>query len=163
MPTFLAFALAVTALAKEQDHEACPMHKVHQAEVDHRHEAITGVPSDGTEHHFALAKDGGSIRLEAKDTTRTEARDRARGHLRQIARAFANGDFAMPMQIHDQVPPGVEVMKSHAAAISYRYADSARGGIVTIRTADAEALVAVHEFLRFQITDHGTGDPTLQQ
>jgi hypothetical protein len=30
---------------------------------------------------------------------------------------------------------------------------------VSIKTANAEALAAVHEFLRFQIEDHQTGDP----
>jgi hypothetical protein len=30
---------------------------------------------------------------------------------------------------------------------------------VTIATTDPKALAAVHEFLRFQISDHGTGDP----
>jgi hypothetical protein len=30
---------------------------------------------------------------------------------------------------------------------------------VRIRTSDPEAVAAVHEFLRFQIRDHGTGDP----
>jgi hypothetical protein len=30
---------------------------------------------------------------------------------------------------------------------------------VDIVTTDAEALKAVHDFLRFQIADHKTGDP----
>jgi hypothetical protein len=32
------------------------------------------------------------------------------------------------------------------------------GGRERIRTTDAEALEAVHDFLRFQITEHQTGD-----
>jgi hypothetical protein len=38
--------------------------------------------------------------------------------------------------------------------------DTERGAQVVIRTADAEALKAVHAFLRFQISDHRTGDST---
>jgi hypothetical protein len=51
-------------------------------------------------------------------------------------------------------------MKEKRAAIRYAYAPTERGGLVTITTKDPAALAAVHEFLRFQISDHGTGDPT---
>ncbi len=158
-----ASVLMAAATAAAQDHEECPMHAAHagrQAEVDQRHQHTTGVPSDGTRHHFLLAKDGGSIQLGVADPTRTDARDAVREHLRAIARAFATGDFSMPMAIHDQVPPGVDVMKARRDAIRYAYADTPAGGSVTIATGDAEALAAVHAFLRFQIRDHGTGDPT---
>jgi hypothetical protein len=111
-------------------------------------------------HHFLLAKDGGSIRLEATDAADVEGRDRIREHLQAITRAFASGDFAMPMAIHDQVPPGVEVMKKRKGAIRYSYEPSDKGGVVRISTRDPRALEAVHAFLRFQIRDHGTGDPT---
>lgn len=151
------------AAAAPPDHEGCPMMAKagsRQAEVDHRHEHTTGVPTEGTRHHFLLAKDGGSIRLGVADEGQTAARDRVREHLQVIARSFAAGDFSMPMQIHDQVPPGVEVMKSSGDAIRYVYSDSPEGGVVTLSTQDPAALAAIHEFLRFQIRDHGTGDPT---
>ena len=64
------------------------------------------------------------------------------------------------MTIHDQVPPGAEVMKKRRSAIRYSYEPSEKGGVVRISTRDAKALAAVHEFLRFQIRDHGTNDPT---
>jgi hypothetical protein len=146
-----------------QDHHACPMAAradSRQEQVDHRHQHTTGVPTEGTRHHFALAKDGGSIRLEVEDEGQTAARDLVRVHLQEVARSFAAGDFSMPMRIHDQVPPGAETMKARRDAIRYAYAESPRGGVVTIATRDPEALAAVHEFLRFQIRDHGTGDPT---
>ena len=42
--------------------------------------------------------------------------------------------------------------------IKYRFEPTARGGRVHITTANPDALAAVHEFLRFQISDHATGD-----
>jgi hypothetical protein len=151
------------AAATAEDHQGCPMmakagHR--RAEVDHRHEHTTGVPTDGTRHHFVLAEDGGSIRLGVADASQAATRDRIREHLKLIASAFAAGDFRMPTEIHDQVPPGVEVMKARADAIRYAYAESPEGGVVTLSTQDPAALAAIHEFLRFQIRDHGTGDPT---
>jgi hypothetical protein len=150
---------AVVATAGAEDH-VCPMmaKAQHQAAVDHRHQATTHVPSASSEHHFRLADDGGSIRLEATSDADVETRDRVRAHLQSIARAFAEGDFAMPAAIHDRVPPGVETMKARRDVIRYAYAESPRGAVVTIATKDAQALAAVHAFLRFQIEDHATGD-----
>jgi hypothetical protein len=34
-----------------------------------------------------------------------------------------------------------------------------RGGRIRIETDSPEALAAIHDFLRFQIKDHETGDP----
>jgi hypothetical protein len=145
-----------------QDHANCPMAASHarRDQVDERHDHATGVAHEASVHHFLLAKDGGSIRLEATDPADVEGRDRIREHLQAITRAFASGDCAMPMAIHDQVPPGVEVMKKRKGAIRYSYEPSEKGGVVRISTRDPRALEAVHAFLRFQIHDHGTDDPT---
>jgi hypothetical protein len=62
------------------------------------------------------------------------------------------------MLIHSQKVPGTEVMKLRKAEVSYRFEELARGGRVRITTKDKKALAAVHEFLRFQISDHRTGD-----
>jgi hypothetical protein len=160
----LAGLLVVSGLAAgtgAQDYANCPMAgpDTHRARVDKRHGKATGVAHEGTVHHFLLADDGGSIRLEATDASQVEARNRIREHLQTVARSFAAGDFALPMLIHDQVPPGVDVMKKRKHAIQYAYASSENGGVVRISTRDSRALEAVHEFLRFQIRDHGTNDP----
>jgi hypothetical protein len=151
-------AIAVTA----QDHASCPMAASHarRDQVDHRHDEATGVAHEKAVHHFLLAKDGGSIHLEAIDSGDTEARDRIREHLQVVARSFAAGDFSLPMTIHDRVPPGAGVMKTRKGLIRYSYEPTEKGGMVRISTRDEKAKRAVHEFLRFQIRDHGTGDPT---
>jgi hypothetical protein len=148
------------ASAQEHDHANCPMagSMSHRSEVDHRHDQATGVSHEGSAHHFLLAPDGGTIRLEATSADK-DARDAIRQHLQVVARAFAAGDFALPMLIHDQVPPGVDVMKAMKAVVRYEYAPRDNGGDVRISTSDPAALAAVHAFLRFQIDDHGTGDP----
>lgn len=154
--------LATAAVAAQaQDPAACPMHPAHtrRAQVDHRHDAASGVAHEKAVHHFLLAKDGGSIQLEAIDASDIEARDRIREHLQVVARAFAEGDFALPMAVHAQVPPGTSVMKQRKGAIRYSFEPTAKGGLVRISTRDARARAAVHEFLRFQVDDHGTDDP----
>ena len=161
-------ALLVTALSiigavalSAQDHSDCPMmaKKDHRAEVDQRHDAVSGVSHEGAVHHFLLTADGGTIRLETTDASRIEDRDRIRHHLQVVARSFAAGDFALPMEVHAQVPPGVSTMQKLKKAIAYDFSPTERGGEVRLSTHDASALSAIHAFLRFQIEDHGTGDP----
>jgi hypothetical protein len=80
-------------------------------------------------------------------------------HLGHIATMFAAGDFNIPMLVHDKVPPGTPAMIQLKSEIKYAYQKTSRGGRVRITTRNPDALAAVHEFLRFQITDHQTGDP----
>jgi hypothetical protein len=166
MKTILAGVLvlgAAAAAAAAHDHSSCPMASSagdHRAAVDHRHHEVTGVGHQASVHHFLLAPHGGSIRLEVTGAAGVVERERLRTHLRQVARAFTAGHFDLPLLIHDQVPPGVAVMKKMKAAIKYEFSPTEAGGEVRISTKDPAALAAVHRFLRFQIEDHGTGDPT---
>ena len=158
----VAFLVASPAGAQSHDHKACPMMAAqeHNHDVDQRHDAATGVSHQDSVHQFTLAPDGGSIRLEITDGGRREDRNRIRQHLRHVAQSFAAGDFSLPMFIHDQTPPGVEVMKARRRSIRYEYSATKRGGQVRLSTQDPEALAAIQAFLRFQIQDHATGDPT---
>lgn len=131
----------------------------HSARVDARGDHAMGFSHETTTHHFLLLPDGGAISVEIKCPNDSATRGQVRAHLSHIAGLFNSGDFDIPMFIHDRVPPGVSVMKAKRNAISYSYQDTELGGQVRIKTADAEALKAVHEFLAFQIQDHRTGDP----
>jgi hypothetical protein len=51
------------------------------------------------------------------------------------------------------------VMQAKKRLIAYGYEDLPSGGSVVISTTDAGALKAIHEFIRYQITEHKTGDP----
>lgn len=131
----------------------------HSAGVDSRGDHAMGFSHDTTAHHFILLPDGGMIAVETTREHDDPTRDQIRMHLQHIAGLFKSGDFDVPMFIHDRVPPGVPVMKAKRDAICYKFLETERGGEVRIKTTDAEAIKAVHEFLVFQIQDHRTGDP----
>jgi hypothetical protein len=135
-------------------------HDDHAKGVNERGDRVMGFDHEKTTHHFLLYADGGAIEVTANSADDAESRDQIRKHLGHIAKMFAEGNFKAPMLIHDRVPPGVPVMERLKAEIEYRYEETARGARVSVRTANAEALRAVHEFLRFQIEDHRTGDST---
>jgi len=126
--------------------------------VVRRGDQAMGFSHDKTTHHFRLLKDGGAIEVSSNDPKDTDSRDQIRAHLKHIAASFAAGDFEMPMFIHDQVPPGVPVMKRLKSQIKYEVESITGGGRVRINSANLEAVKAVQDFLRFQITDHQTGD-----
>jgi hypothetical protein len=80
-------------------------------------------------------------------------------HLQHIAKAFKSGDFEIPMFVHDQTPPGVQVMTRLNGEVHYKYEPIENGGRVVISSGNPEALAAIREFLKFQIDEHKTGDP----
>jgi len=133
-------------------------HAAHLAGVNARGAAAMGFSQTETEHHFVLTRDGGVIQVEAKDPADAANRERVRQHLAHIARLFAEGSFDTPMLVHARSVPGTPAMSRLKADIVYTFEETERGGRVRITAKSAEALAAVHEFLRFQIEDHQTGD-----
>jgi hypothetical protein len=149
------------------DASACPQHAEHMKarsaahDVDVRGDEAMGFSHQATTHHFLLRKDGGVIEVTANDPADEASATRIRRHLRHIAKAFAAGDFTLPGVIHDRVPPGVETLKAQRDRVRYAFEEKPGGGAVRIRTEDPAVLGAIHEFLRFQIKDHRTGDPLM--
>ena len=167
MKTFLILAVSILAggsVALAQTHSCHGDGKKsdsgHHAKVDERGDHVMGFDHAKTTHHFLLSASGGSIEVTANDPADDESRDAIRAHLAHVAEMFAEGNFDAPVLIHDEVPPGVPTMKRKKSAIEWRFEELPAGGAVRIRTKDSEACSAIHEFLRFQIEDHRTGDPT---
>jgi len=118
-----------------------------------------GFSHERTTHHFLLRPTGGVIQVTANSPEDEKSRDQIQTHLSHIAKMFAEGDFKTPMLVHSVTPPGTKAMTRLKSQIRYAYESSPDGGRVVMETGDKTALAAIHEFLRFQIKDHGTGDP----
>jgi hypothetical protein len=138
--------------------QASPDPKNHLAGVNARGDQGMGLSHEKTTHHFHLLADGGAIEIESNGPTDAVSQQAIRQHLTMIGAKFSQGDFAIPMFIHATVPPGVETMKQLKSRITYEAENTERGAQLRITTHDAEALTAIHSFLRFQIQDHQTGD-----
>jgi hypothetical protein len=166
IPIFLvAAALRLAAQAPLSPEQPCPMHAshmgadAHHAIVESHGDHAMGFPHDKTTHHFRLAESGGSIEVTANDAKDSFNIDAIRTHLEHISKAFSAGDYSTPMLVHDMIPPGATTMKLLKEKIHFKYHVVDNGGQVRIESNDPIALAAIHDFLRFQITDHGTGDP----
>ena len=158
MISALVFALALSA----GDQTGCPMHEQHMKEaqgaaVDARHDTF-GMSHDATHHNFRLLKDGGAIELRANDAKDQATVDVIRKHLHAVTASFAKNDFSTPMFVHGHTPDGVAEMKELQRNSRYRYEDVDGGGRIRMTATDPKALAAIHDFMKFQVTEHRTGD-----
>jgi hypothetical protein len=155
---FSVLMLSSVPVVAQDQHSG--QHDQHHSGVNERGDHAMGFSHEKTAHHFRLRKDGGIIEVTAKDAKDEQSREQIRMHLQHITRLFSEGDFTAPMFIHDRVPPGVPTMKELKAEITYRFENLENGGRVLIESKNSRAIDAIHEFLRFQIEDHRTGDST---
>lgn len=177
--TALAFSLLVLAAgpaAGAGDENACPMHARHMAaakakaaparadgsaehgrHVDGRHDAF-GMSHTKSTHSFRLFADGGAIELRATSAADEATVAAIRGHLQEIVEEFVKGDFSTPQFVHGYTPDGVAQLERLGKHITYRYERVDGGGRIRITTKNAEALLALHAFLRFQVIEHRTAN-----
>lgn len=155
----LTAGLPTQSAQKTESPAKCPMHDAH-AQMEKRGEKGMGFSQTSTTHHFLINPNGGTIEVSVKDGSDTANRDAIRMHLAHIAKAFQSGDFDIPMFVHNTVPPGVPQMKGLQKEIRYSFEESPNGGRVVLFSGNQDAVEAIHNFLKFQIEEHKTGDPT---
>jgi hypothetical protein len=141
--------VAVTVASSQQDH---------QATVNEHGDHVMGFSHESTAHHFELNYDGGVIDVRVNDVRDTKSRDEIRSHFHHIAMMFADGNFNAPMLIHGTNVPGTVTMAKLKDQLHWDLLETPRGARIVITADNREALDAVHDFLRFQIEDHQTGD-----
>jgi hypothetical protein len=127
------------------------------AAMQDRGRVVMGVDQYTSTHCFDSLPDGGRIELQ-RDEDDPEGVATIRAHLREVAEAFASGDFRFSAQVHgtEQIP-GTAVMAARRDAITYTVHPLPRGAEVRITTGDPQALAAIHAFLAFQRGDHRAG------
>ena len=147
----------------------CPKHEEHMKAaaakgdakngpaVDARHDTLVA-SHETTRHSFRLFRDGGAIELRAIDGADQSTIDNVRTHLKDIAAQFKKNDFSTPKFVHGREPDGVAGMQKHHHAIQFRYETVDGGGRIRMTTANADALSSIHDFLKFQVVEHRTGN-----
>lgn len=159
MPT--AFAQHQMPAGMTHEEHLAQMKK--DAELKARGAAAMGFDQDAARHHFLLFGDGGAIDVQAMREDDVVTREAIRGHLEQVAREFASGSFDKPSATHAETPAGVPDLRRLKSVITYVYEAARRGARVRISSHDPAAVSAIHEFIRYQIVEHKTGDPLTPQ
>lgn len=122
-----------------------------------------GFDQDASVHHFILQPNGGTISVVSKDINDAALIAQVRAHFRDIAVAFQDGVFETPVATHEELPPGARTLADRKDKITYKYVERPDGAAVVIETRDRRARNAIHDFLRYQIAEHKTGDPLKPQ
>ncbi len=130
----------------------------HQTQVNEHGDHVMGFSHEKTTHHFELHYDGGIIDVRADDVKDSESRNQIRSHFQHIAQMFAAGNFNAPMLVHGANVPGTAEMSKLKDQLHWDLQETPRGARIVITADSKPALEAVHQFLRFQIEDHKTGD-----
>jgi hypothetical protein len=133
----------------------------HHAGVVQRGESHAGMgfSQTTTTHHFVLTEKGGFVQVTANDPNDKDQIETVQMHLKHIASLFSDGNFSIPHFVHDQNPPGADTMRKMKKSIQYSEELLTNGGRVKMESSSPQAVAAIHDFLRFQINDHQTGDP----
>ena len=98
---------------------------------------------DMTFERYLLDKDGGSIEVRATHAGDNGPRDAVRQQLQEEARSG--------------ISSSAPALKEHEKKIEYRYEKTPQGARLRIKTKDHDALLAVQDFLRSQMTKPGNG------
>jgi len=123
------------------------------AGVQARGEVAMGVNQYTSRHVFEALPDGGRIELQ-RDRDDSAGTARIRRHMHEIEAQFAAGDFRLPGYVHAREVPGAAVMAAKRSVITYVVESLPRGAALRVRSDDAAAVEAIHEFLAFQRQDH---------
>src|SRR5437879_3509914 len=107
----LVVALQHPTMPAGMSHEEHLKQMEKDAALKKRGTLAMGFDQDKVAHHFRTSATGGSIEVDVKDPADATSLDQVRSHLKEIAAAFAKGDFAKPFQTHAEVPPGVPAME----------------------------------------------------
>lgn len=148
----LAVALFAAVALGQEDHHAMMVKNG---------EKVMGFSQEKTTHHFLLTLDGGAIDVRANDSKDAESVAEIRSHFQHIAQMFVAGNFNAPMLVHSTNVPGTATMARLKDSLHWQFEEIPRGARLNVIADNQEATNAVHDFLRFQIADHQTGDCTV--
>jgi hypothetical protein len=149
IPVFVAALLISLPAFRQHDHTA---------EMNTRGTHVMGFSQKKITHHFVLTYDGGLIDVRANNVRDAESRDEIRRHFQHISHMFADGDFTDPMLVHATSVPGTATMKQLKDSLHWDVVETPRGAKMVVTADNKPALDALHQFLKFQIEDHKTGD-----
>jgi hypothetical protein len=122
--------------------------------MDRRGNIAMGFDQSKITHTFTPSDTGGEILIKARDAGDAPTIAQIRSHVKEIEKAFAEGDFSKPFFIHDEKVPGADDLKAEKDALEYRAHALSDGSRLVIVAKNPKAKDALHAFLRYQGKEH---------
>nr|WTB35021.1 aspartate carbamoyltransferase [Streptomyces sp. NBC_00830] len=126
-----------------------------QEAVAERGRTVMPFDLEQTTHHFTPTETGGVQDVVADQPDDTKQVSLIRTHLQQEAKAFGQGDFGDPAQIHGESMPGLAALEDGYERIEVHYRERPDGATLTYTTDESALVDALHDWFEAQLSDHG--------
>ncbi|WUR85653.1 aspartate carbamoyltransferase [Streptomyces phaeochromogenes] len=126
-----------------------------QEAVAERGRTVMPFDLEETTHHFTPTRTGGVQDVVADQPDDAQQVSLIRAHLQQEAKAFGQGDFGDPAQIHGDDMPGLTELQDGYKHIEVRYRERPDGATLTYTTDEPALVDALHDWFEAQLGDHG--------
>ncbi|MFF9776488.1 aspartate carbamoyltransferase [Streptomyces sp. NPDC013978] len=126
-----------------------------QEAVAERGRTVMPFDLEQTTHHFTPTETGGVQDVVADRPDDATQVGLIRTHLQQEAKAFSQGDFGDPEQIHGDSMPGLTELEDGYEGIEVRYRERPDGATLTYETEEPALVDALHDWFDAQLSDHG--------
>jgi len=135
-----------------------------ESEMNARFSKVLGTDVDKVVQHYYLVKMGGVIELTAKDPNDTATITALRKYLEAQKALYEKGKNDSDAEVHGKIPDGLATMKKMRNDITFYSTETDSGAVLRMFSVNDQARQAVHDFMKFQISEHKTGDsPTVDQ
>lgn len=124
---------------------------------------VAGFESERVNRHFYVLKNGGVTEVTVKDPADEATLKAIQTHLKKEAELYAKGNFENITAMYGKAPDSVVMMKKFRDEITYAMVPEENGAVIRMFTVNPQAKAAIHEYLKFQIDQLKTGDPTTPQ
>ncbi|MGW2051906.1 aspartate carbamoyltransferase [Streptomyces sp. NPDC001858] len=126
-----------------------------QETVAERGQSVMPFDLEATTHRFTPTKTGGVQDVVADQPDDAKQIGLIRTHLQQEAKAFSQGDFGDPAQIHGDSMPGLKGLQEGYEHIEVHYRERPEGAALTYTTDEPALVDALHDWFKAQLSDHG--------
>jgi hypothetical protein len=124
---------------------------------------VSGFDSERVVRHFYLLKNGGAIEVAAKDPNDETTVKAVQAYLKKESDLLAKGNFENVNAIYGKLPDGTPQLKKMRDTVTFAAVPEENGGVLRLLTVNPQAKSAIHDYLRYQIDQFKTGDPTAPQ
>ncbi|MEV1063657.1 aspartate carbamoyltransferase [Streptomyces sp. NPDC050263] len=153
--TGIAAALAAVLLIGVMEEDGDSGRTGRQEAVAERGRTVMPFDLEQTTHHFTPTEAGGVQDVVADQPDDAKQINLLRTHLQQEAKAFGQGDFGDPAQIHGETMPGLAELEDGHERVEVRYRERSDGATLTYTTDEPALVDALHDWFEAQLSDHG--------
>ncbi|HEX8926526.1 MAG TPA: hypothetical protein VF786_12080 [Terriglobales bacterium] len=112
------------------------------------------------ERHYWLLKNGGAIEMVCKAPCDSSTQATIQQYLDALAKSFEKGSFEAEFVTGTTAPVSLANLKKLRDEVTFHAASSDVGYSLRMLTVNPQARDAIYDFMRYEITNRKTGDPT---